>query len=844
MIAKSLSRYPLLVAVGAIGFIGNAQAATPVFINEIHYDNVGADSGEAIEIAGPAGTNLSGWSLVLYNGNGGAAYKTTALSGVITDQDGNGFGSLSFSYPVDGIQNGAPDGIALVNGTTVVQFLSYEGTTVAVGGPAAGMSGVNIGVSETSAPVGQSLQLKGNGTNYEDFVWNSASASSFAAVNTGQSFTAGGTTLPPAVSQCGQSATFISAIQGNGSASPLTGSITHVEAIVSGDFQDGAKLNGFFVQQADNEADADAATSEGLFVTSNTAVNVGDKVHIVGTVTETYNMTRLESVSSVDVCSTGNTLPTAVSVTLPFESLSNNPEWREGMLINLPQALTVTENYSLARYGELLLSTGGRLMTPTQIAAPGQAAIDVAAQNLLKQILIDDGSSTQNPDPVIYPEPTGLSAANTLRSGNTVMSATGILAYDYGVYRLQPTQPLTFVADNNRTATPGLSTPGSLSISAFNVLNYFNGDGLGGGFPTARGATNAIEFTRQRNKIIPAIHALNADIVGLMEIENDGYGTNSAIADLVNGLNQFAGAGSYAFINPGISNIGTDQISVGIIYKPAKVKVIGSVAILDSSVNPLFIDTKNRPALAQTFQDKTSNKMLTIAVNHLKSKGSACLDLNDPDTGDGQGNCNLTRTDAAEALAAWLSADPTHSGSANALIVGDLNAYAKEDPITALRNAGYQNLFEKFIGNNNAYSYVFNGASGYLDHALANAALTSQVKGITEWHINADEPIALDYNTEFKSGAQISNFYTANAYRSSDHDPLLIKLFVPGDLDNDGDVDANDASLVRAQAGKCTGQFGFNQEANYDKVGCITAADYRIWYGYYKNYINSLIAVK
>ena len=844
MIAKSLSRYPLLVALSALSSFGNAQAATPVFINEIHYDNAGADSGEAIEIAGPAGTDLSGWSLVLYNGNGGAAYKTTALSGVIANQDGNGFGSLSFSYPVDGIQNGAPDGIALVNGSTAVQFLSYEGTFVAVGGPAAGMSGVNISVSETSVPEGQSLQLKGNGTNYEDFVWNSASASSFAAVNTGQSFNGAGTTPPPYVSQCGQVATLISAIQGNGSASPLTGSITHVEAIVSGDFQDGAKLNGFFVQQADNEADADAATSEGLFVTSNTAVNVGDKVHIVGTVTETYNMTRLESVSSVDVCSTGNTLPTAVSVTLPFESLGNNPEWREGMLINLPQALTVTENYTLARYGELLLSTGGRLMTPTQIAAPGQAAIDVAAQNLLKQILIDDGSSTQNPDPVIYPEPTGLSAANTLRSGNTVTSATGVLAYDFGVYRLQPTQPLTFVADNSRTATPGLSTLGSLSISAFNVLNYFNGDGLGGGFPTARGATNAIEFTRQRNKIIPAIHALNADIVGLMEIENDGYGTNSAIADLVNGLNQLAGAGSYAFINPGISNIGTDQISVGIIYKPAKVKVIGSVAILDSSVNPLFIDTKNRPALAQTFQDKTSNKMLTIAVNHLKSKGSACVDINDPDTGDGQGNCNLTRKDAAEALAAWLSSDPTHSGSANALIIGDLNAYAKEDPITALRNAGYQNLFEKFIGNNNAYSYVFDGASGYLDHALANAALTAQVKGITEWHINADEPIALDYNTEFKSGAQISNFYAANVYRSSDHDPLLIKLFVPGDLDNDGDVDANDASLAIAQTGKCTGKSGFNEETNYDKIGCITAADYRIWYGFYKNYIKSLIAVK
>jgi hypothetical protein len=780
---------------------------------------------------------------VLYNGNGGASYNIKALGGVIANQSGNGFGSLSFNYPTDGIQNGSPDGIALVNASnTVVQFLTYEGTFVAVSGPAAGMSGINIGVSETSTtPISQSLQLKGSGSSYEDFVWNSASASSFATVNSGQNFNGSGT--PPPVSQCGQGATFISAIQGNGSASPLTGTIAHVEAVVSADFQDSTKLNGFFVQQADNESDSNAATSEGLFVTSNSPVNIGDRVHIVGTITETNNMTRLESVSSVDVCSTGNTLPTAVSVNLPFESISNNPEWREGMLINLPQPLTVTENYTLARYGELLLSSG-RLLTPTQIATPGQGAINVAAQNLLNQILVDDGSSIQNPDPVIYPEPTGLSAANTLRSGNTVTSATGVLAYDYGVYRLQPTQALTFAADNSRTTTPGLSTLGSLSISAFNVLNYFNGDGLGGGFPTARGATTAVEFTRQRNKIIPAIHALNADIIGLMEIENDGYGNTSAIADLVAGLNQLAGAGSYAFINPGVSHIGTDQISVGIIYKPAKVTVVGSVAILDSSVNQLFIDTKNRPSLAQTFLDKASNKMLTIAVNHLKSKGSACIDINDPDTGDGQGNCNLTRKDAAEALAAWLSADPTHSGSANALIVGDLNAYAKEDPITALLNGGYQNLLEKFIGNNNAYSYVFDGASGYLDHALANAALTSQVKGITEWHINADEPIALDYNTEFKTGTQISNFYAANAYRSSDHDPLLINLFVPGDLDNDGDVDTNDDSLIKAQVGKCTGQFGFNEEANYDKIGCITSVDYQIWYGYYNNYSNSLKTVK
>ncbi|MBD9361470.1 ExeM/NucH family extracellular endonuclease [Methylomonas fluvii] len=836
MIAKHIRSYPLLAAVSALSFFGNAQAATPVFINEIHYDNAGTDSGEAIEIAGPAGTDLNGWSLVLYNGNGGASYNSKALSGVIADQTGTGFGTLSFSYPTDGIQNGAPDGIALVNGSTVVQFLSYEPSPfTAVVGPANGMTSVDIGVSETnSTPVGQSLQLKGTGNSYENFTWNAPATNSFGAVNSGQNF-GGVTPPPPPVSQCGQAATLISAIQGSSGVSPLSGSVQHVEAVVSADFQGSGNLNGFFVQQVDG-ADTNPATSEGLFVSSSLPVNVGDKVHIVGTVTETFFMTRLESVSSVDVCSSGNALPAAVEVNLPFDNANNDPEHWEGMLISLPQTLTVTENFNLGRFGEFLLSSGGRLFTPTQVATPGQAAIDVAAQNLANQLLVDDGINVQNPDPVIYPQPSGLSAATPLRSGDSVVGATGVLAYDFGVYRLQPTQPLTFVADNSRGPAPTLSSIGSLKVASFNVLNYFNGNGVGGGFPTARGANTLVEFNRQRGKIIPAIHALNADVVGLMEIENDGYGSSSAIADLVNGLNQLAGAGAYAYINPGLSKVGTDEIAVGIIYKPAKTTPVGAVAILDSSVNPQFIDTKNRPALAQTFLDKASNKLLTVAVNHLKSKGSACDDVNDPDTGDGQGNCNQTRTNAAQALATWLAGDPTHNGANNALIIGDLNSYAQEDPITALKNAGYQNLLEIFVGNQAAYSYVFDGAAGYLDHGLANAALAPQVKSAAEWHINADEPRSLDYNTEFKSANQVSSFYAADAYRSSDHDPLLIKLFVPGDLDNDGDVDAGDANLIKAQIGKCSGKVGFNREADYDVTGCVSMADYRTWYGYFNNY--------
>jgi hypothetical protein len=160
-----------------------------LFINEIHYDNVGTDTGEAIEIAGPAATNLTGWSLVLYNGADGLVYGTTALSGVIPNQQ-NGFGTLSFSYPTNGIQNGTPDGLALVDPTnTVIQFLSYEGTFTAQAGVANGLLSSDIGVAESgTTPIGYSLQLMGTGTSYADFSWSAAASNTFGSINTGQTF--------------------------------------------------------------------------------------------------------------------------------------------------------------------------------------------------------------------------------------------------------------------------------------------------------------------------------------------------------------------------------------------------------------------------------------------------------------------------------------------------------------------------------------------------------------------------------------------------------------------------------------------------------------------------------
>jgi uncharacterized protein len=161
-------------------------------------------------------------------------------------------------------------------------------------------------------------------------------------------------------------------------------------------------------------------------------------------------------------------------------------------------------------------------------------------------------------------------------------------------------------------------------------------------------------------------------------------------------------------------------------------------------------------------------------VNHLKSKGSDCNDVGDPDTGDGSGNCNLTRTAAAGALVDWLETDPTGSGDDDFLIIGDLNSYDKEDPIDALLAGGYTDLVREYEGEL-AYSFVFDGQLGYLDHALAGGGLVDEVTGATEWHINADEPDLLDYDMSFKQPAQVALF-EPNEFRSSDHDAVLVGL--------------------------------------------------------------------
>ena len=555
-------------------------------------------------------------------------------------------------------------------------------------------------------------------------------------------------------------------VQGAGASSPLVGTNVTIAGVVTASFQGTSAnpgLRGFFVQEEDANADQDPATSEGIFVFDNgtaPAIGAGQRVRVVGTVAEFGGLTEISPVTSVAVLDRAP-LPTAVPVTLPLAS-ATALERLEGMRVTFPQTLTVTNNFGLGQYGEIELSAGGRLLQPTNSVPPGAAAIAFQSANDRNRVFLDDGSSRPYPDPTPYLG----GIASTLRTGATVTGLTGVVTFFAGGYRIEPDAPVNFVDANPRTDPPAVG--GSLRVVSANLLNYFNGDGAGGGFPTPRGADTPAELARQRAKALAGLSALAADVYGLTEVENDGYGATSALQDLVDGLNALAPAGTaYAAIVPP-SSVGTDAIRCAFIYRVGTMLPVGAAATTTAGPFALY-----RPPIAQTFRQLSTGETLTVVVNHFKSKASGGTGA-DADQGDGQGFYNFTRTQQAQLLLSWLATDPTASGDPDFLIIGDLNSYAMEDPIIRLRTGGYIDLTRRFEGAG-GYSYAFGGQFGHLDYALATPSLDSQVNGAQAWHNNADEPIYLDYNLENKTAAQAA-LNVGTPYRTSDHDPVLIGL--------------------------------------------------------------------
>lgn len=602
-----------------------------------------------------------------------------------------------------------------------------------------------------------------------------------------------GTATITVAEPCTATPVTIGSVEGSGDVTPVAGTSVTVRGTVVGDDEGPAPtLRGFYLQDS---GDGDATTSDGIFVFNgnNDDVDLGDDVEVTGTATEFQGQTQISS-SLVEVCGTGAT-PAPVDVTLPVASATELERY-EGMLVRFDQKLFVTEHFQLGRFGQVVVSSGARLAQPTNLYPAGDPrSAALAASNMLNRLIIDDATQAQNPDPIVFGRAGNpLSAANTLRGGDTVTDPVGVLTYTWGgnsaspnAYRLRPIGALggtaDFVAANPRPTTAPSVGPASVTVASSNLLNFFNtfgttacSFGVGGAAAECRGATGTLEYERQLAKEVSALTSLDADVIGIMEIENDGYGPGSAIAALVAALNDAEGAGTWAYVdvdaNTGALNAaGTDAIKAGVLYRPAAVTPVPGTTRVEPTPG-LF----ERVPIAQTFETDGGGRF-SVVVNHFKSKGS-CPAAGDPDAdqGDGQSCWNVRRTAQAQALAAWITGTVVPgAGDPDVLVIGDLNSYAKEDPILALQGAGFTNLVEAH-GGSQAYSYAFDGQWGYLDHALASPSLVSQVTGATDVHINADEPAVLDYLTDFKSAGQISSLYSPDRYRTSDHDPVVIGL--------------------------------------------------------------------
>ena len=718
----------------------------------------------------PANTTLPPGRYLLIREAAGA---NGAATPVIGDVDGTiamaaGAGKVALSSGIAPLTGAAPSGGSLVD------IVSYGGSTATEGTPAGTLSA-------TAAAMRNGAGCTDTGNNGADFTVGTPAPRSSSTAAAPCDGTGGATPTPGSAK--------IYEIQGSGAVSPLAGQIVSTTGVVT-------KLlnNGFFMQ--DPTGDGNPATSDGILVFTSSAppaaAAVGNLVQVTGTVIEfatgSSTLTEIRSVTAVSFLGSAQAItPTLVTLPLaPGDSL----ERFEGMLVRIDGALTVQQNFFQARFGQLTLGAGGRHETPTNRHRPGPQAAALADLQARGRLLLDDGSSLQNPNPTAYQF-----AGGVPRAGDLVNNLVGVLDYGPatatasgpGLYRLQPTEAPAFAVANPRMALPP-SAGGNVLLGSMNVLNFFTtfvdgttasgqtGQGCTLGNSTSagncRGANGLAEFQRQRAKIVVALAGMNADAVGLMEVQNNG---NVAAQNLVDALNARVGANTYAVVPSPAQGTGTDAIRVAMIYKPARLTLVGASSSDSDSIH-------NRPPLAQTFAAANGEKF-ALVVNHLKSKGS-CPSASDSDaagnldSGDGQGCWNALRLLQAQRLRTFVAQVQSTGGTSDVLLVGDFNAYAQEDPIFELTGSGYVDQSARF--ETFGYSYVFDGTAGRLDHAIATATLSPKVVGTVHWHIDADEGLAQDYNLEFKQPACAScapdPFDGTLPFRASDHDPVLVGL--------------------------------------------------------------------
>lgn len=564
---------------------------------------------------------------------------------------------------------------------------------------------------------------------------------------------------------CGDPAATIPAIRSPGAGGPLPGQAVAVEAQLVATLPG---LDAWVLETPLAQRDTDAATSEGLLLMLQGVappIRVGNRVRATGTLVEWREPesgrdggTRLLLAREPVDCGPLGLPP-------PLRLDAAPPDWRriEGMRVHLPGPLTLAANYGLAASGRATVAIGPRPMTPTELHPPGADARAQWQRQELALVEFDPARPAQARDRLWWlGAPPG--ALEPWRVGTTLAAVDGVVV-EATRPRIALLRAPGAVIQAPRPPPPPRQ-PGTLRVAAANVFNFYNGDGSGGGFPTERGAADAAAMQRQRDKVVAMLAGLDADIVALMEVENDGAGDGSALATLVQALNERPGsAGAWRAVDTGAAAYGGDSIRVALIHRADRATPLGQPQWPPARA---FAALNRRP-LAQAFAPADGGAPLVVVANHFKSKSGCPAETGpDADARDGQGCWNHARLLAAQALAQWIgerrAAEPRLWDAV--LVTGDLNSHAQEDPLRALRAAGFVDLIGAQRGAA-PYSYVFDARSGRLDHALATPGLAARARGAGEWHINADEAAAFAYDGD-------PALYLADAYRASDHDPLWV----------------------------------------------------------------------
>jgi len=510
-----------------------------------------------------------------------------------------------------------------------------------------------------------------------------------------------------------------------------------VRGVVTGVFVGEEGLDGFFIQGREPAPDG---LPSGLFVyapdlgkEAARELEPGRVVRLTGWADEYRGRPQLEGLRRMELL--GEKEPRVHPLRLPLR----DPERLEGVLVRARQELTVTGNSDLARYGSLELAAGGRAYRKRGFR-PGEGPDNPARQGL--RIVLDDGRYSRGPEPVPY-----LSGEGTRRVGSRVEKGlTGVFSRAFDHPRIHPTRSPEFREANPRPEPLPEPEGKAVRVAVLNTDSYFLTLG-------ERGADSERELRRQRAKLLAGARRLAADVLVLLELENE----DRVARDFRRRLARATGD-PWRLARSRASPSGVIRIAMA--YRSDRMELLGT-AMRDRG------EIHDRPPLVAAFRPRNGGEPFAVAGVHFKSKRDC------PDGAAEGANCwNRRRVRQARALHGFLRKWRHERDGIPVLVAGDLNAYAAEDPVRVLEEAGWTDLIAARLPRPERVTYVYRGESGRLDYLLARDGLAERVEAVFTHSINAEEPPFLEYDRGGPGGRHLSD----GPFRCSDHDPVAADI--------------------------------------------------------------------